>query len=285
LGSVETAADALRTATWLAAAASAAFSRHAARRSRPAQSGQDAQDPGDGLVSTYCNAVNSSVSWDRPWMQACAANSKYERAAMDLDTRIFYAVNHLARDTPWLHAVVSGYASYGTALFAVLMLAAWWIARREANPARMAAAVWTPLGVLIALAVNQPIADTVGETRPCNALHDIVVLHCNTDAGFPSDHAVMAGAATVGMWLVSRSLGVLAALAAAVMAFARVYVGAHYPQDVLAGFVLGAVVGLGGYALVRPLLRWLLTVVARTPLRLLILPAGAEPVTIVSRQQ
>lgn len=73
-----------------------------------------------------------------------------------------------------------------------------------------------------------------GEVRPCNALH-IVVLHCNTDAGVPSDHAVMAGAATVGLWLVQRQLGVLAVLAAAVMGFARVYVGAHYPQDVLAG--------------------------------------------------
>ncbi len=204
---------------------------------------------------------------------------------MDLDTRVFYAVNHLARDTPWLHAIVSGYASYGIALFAVLMLTAWWIARREANPARMAAAVWTPLGVLIALAINQPIADAVGENRPCNALHDIVVLHCNTDAGFPSDHAVMAGAATVGLWLVSRSLGVLTALAAGVMAFARVYIGAHYPQDVLAGFVLGAVVGLAGYALARTVLRWLLAAVARTPLRFLILPAGAEPATMTPRQQ
>lgn len=203
---------------------------------------------------------------------------------MNLDTRVFYAVNHFARDTPWLHPIVSGYASYGVVLFVVLMLAAWWIARGEANPARMAAAVWAPLGVLAALAINQPIADAVGETRPCNALHDIVVLHCNTDAGFPSDHTVMAGAATVGLWLVHRNLGALAALAACAMAFARVYVGAHYPQDVLAGFALGAVVSLAGYALARPLLRWLLTVVARTPLRFLIAPAAAEPARMTTRQ-
>ena len=67
----------------------------------------------------------------------------------------------------------------------------------------------------------------------------------------------------------------LAALAAGVMAFARVYVGAHYPQDVLAGFVLGAVVSLAGYALARPLLKWLLAVVARTPLRFLIASCGS----------
>ena len=29
---------------------------------------------------------------------------------MDLDTRIFYYINNFARDTPWLHPVVAGYA-------------------------------------------------------------------------------------------------------------------------------------------------------------------------------
>ena len=195
---------------------------------------------------------------------------------MDLDTRFFYAINHFTRDTPWLRPIVLGYANYGVVLFAGLMLAAWWIARREANPARMTAALWTPLGVLAALAINQPVAAAVGKTRPCNALHDIVVLHCNTDPGFPSDHAVMAGAATAGLWLVHRNLGALAALAAVVMGFARVYVGAHYPLDVLAGYALGAAVGIAGYALTRPLLCWLLTVIARTPLRTLIAPANTS---------
>lgn len=195
---------------------------------------------------------------------------------MNLDTRIFYAINHFARDTPWLHSAVLRYASYGTVLFAALMLAGWWIARVWADQVRMAAAIWIPLGVLVALGINQPIADTIGEVRPCNALHDIVVLHCNTDAGFPSDHAVMASAATVGLWLVSARLGALAALASAAMGFARVYVGAHYPQDVLAGFVLGAVVSLAGYALARPALNWVIGVLGRSPLRLLIAPSPAN---------
>src|SRR5262249_19857645 len=146
------------------------------------------------------------------------------------------------------------------------------------DPAGMTAAVWSPLGMLAALAINQPIASELNETRPCNALHDIVVLHCNTDAGFPSDHAVMAGAVTAGLWLGNRRLCALAALAAIVMAFARVYVAAHYPQDVLAGLALGAAVSLLGYVVARPLLRRLLTVVHRTPLRILVTASATEPV-------
>jgi undecaprenyl-diphosphatase len=189
---------------------------------------------------------------------------------MDLDTRIFYAIDHFACGTPWLHAVVSGYANYGTVLFALLMLAAWWIARSAGDPRRMVAALWVPLGVLAALAINQPIADTVGEVRPCNALHEIVVLHCNTDAGFPSDHAVMAGAATIGLWLVHRRLGEIAAVAALLMGFARVYVGAHYPQDILGGYALGALVGFGGYLIARPVLNRLIAAVGRSSLRTLV---------------
>lgn len=193
---------------------------------------------------------------------------------MDLDTRIFHTINDFARDLPWLQPIVAGYANYGTVLFALLMLAGWWTARSAADPRRMAAALWTPFGVLAALAINQPIADAVGEVRPCNALHDIVVLHCNTDPGFPSDHAVMAGAATLGLWLVHRRLGLITALASAAMGFARIYVGAHYPQDVLAGYALGVLVSVAGHLLIRPALIRLIDIIARSPLHSLVKPTG-----------
>ncbi|WP_020169873.1 phosphatase PAP2 family protein [Gordonia polyisoprenivorans] len=193
---------------------------------------------------------------------------------MNFIVRIFYDINNFARNTAWLHPVVTGYATYGIILFAALLLAGWWTARRDAG--RLVAAVWAPLGMLIALAINQPIAAAVDETRPCNALHDIVVLHCNTDAGFPSDHAVMVGAVTAGLWLVNRRLAAASALAAILMAFARVYIGAHYPQDVLAGLALGAAVSLLGFFLARPLLGRLLAVLTRTPLRPLFISAAVE---------
>ena len=60
----------------------------------------------------------------------------------------------------------------------------------------------------------------------------------------------------MGLLLVSRRLGAVAAVAAVLMAAVRVYVGAHYPLDVVAGLALGAVVsGLGWLLLRRPLTR------------------------------
>ena len=61
----------------------------------------------------------------------------------------------------------------------------------------------------------------------------------------------MGGAVAAGLLLVNRRLGLLACLAAALMAVARVYIAAHYPWDVLAGVAFGASVALLGWLLLR----------------------------------
>jgi hypothetical protein len=47
--------------------------------------------------------------------------------------RLFPLINEFARDTPWLHPVMIGYAEYAAVVFAALLLAGWWIARRRAG--------------------------------------------------------------------------------------------------------------------------------------------------------
>jgi membrane-associated phospholipid phosphatase len=167
-----------------------------------------------------------------------------------MNEQLFADVNEFARATSWMHPVMLGYAQYGVVLFALLLLAGWWVARRTGRG--MTAAVWAPVGMLLALAVNQPLVAAVAEARPYTTLHNILVLAApSTDPSFPSDHATMAGAVAAGLLLVNWRLGALAVVAAALMGFARVYIAAHYPQDVLAGFAVGATVTLLGYLIVR----------------------------------
>lgn len=183
----------------------------------------------------------------------------------------FRDVNDFAAHTTWLHAPMRLYAKDGVALFAVLLLAGWWIARRGGDLPRMARALWAPLGVLLALAVNQPIVNTVTEPRPYAALpHVLVLVSRSTDYSFPSDHAVMAGAVVLGTVLTSRRLGWLAAAMALLMAFARVYVGSHFPLDVVAGLAVGTLVSAGGYLVVRRPLLALVTAISHTRLRSLV---------------
>jgi membrane-associated phospholipid phosphatase len=159
-------------------------------------------------------AVGVVFSWDRP---------------------LFRDVNAFTRDTPWLHGGMLAYAAYGTVLFAALLLVGWWVARSSGDLVRVAAALWAPVGALVALAINQLLVNAWQEPRPYDVLSRISVLASRSnDYSFPSDHAVMAGAVAGGLFLVHRRLGAVALAAALLMAFARVYIGAHWPGDVLA---------------------------------------------------
>jgi undecaprenyl-diphosphatase len=185
-----------------------------------------------------------------------------------VDRSWYLAVNRFARDTPWLHEFFRAFAVYGVVLFALLLLGGWWLARADRSPGRMATALWAPRGALLAVAVNQPLGRFVGERRPYDGLHHVLLLvPRSTDFSFPSDHAVMAGAVAAGVLLTHRRLGLLASALALLMAFARVYVGAHFPFDVIAGLVVGAVVTTVGWVVVHHPLRRLVQVLCRTPLR------------------
>jgi membrane-associated phospholipid phosphatase len=179
----------------------------------------------------------------------------------------FLRINDFARDTPWLHSIITGYADYGIAVFAVLLLAGWWIARRGGDLTALAGAVWAPLGALAAVAINQPLVSVVAEPHPYAVLPDILVLaHRGSDPSFPSDYAMLAGAVAAGLWPVGRRLGTAALLAAAAMAFARVYIGAEYTHDVLAGLGLGVAVSVLGFWATRPILLRLLARAEQSPL-------------------
>jgi membrane-associated phospholipid phosphatase len=61
----------------------------------------------------------------------------------------------------------------------------------------------------------------------------------------------MGGAVATGLLLVNRRLGLIACVAAVLMAFTQVYIGAHFLWDVLRGLAFGANVALMACLLLR----------------------------------
>ena len=107
-----------------------------------------------------------------------------------------------------------------------------------------AATVWAADLVTLAL------KEIVGRPRPFQVLPEAdPLLRVSFGGSFPSGHAATSFAgALVLSFLARRGVPALFVLAAAI-AFSRVYVGAHYPLDVLAGALVGSLVGAGAIAL------------------------------------
>ena len=164
-----------------------------------------------------------------------------------MDWSIFHAVNRLAQRTSWAHGFFKAYANYGIVVFPMLLTYCGIVALRRGDATILTRSAWAAAGACVALAVNQPIADWIGSARPFAAHpHILTLVDRSTDPGFMSDHSIVAGGVAVGLCFVLRRVGFMALALAVLMAFTRVYVGAHFPSDVLGGFVFaGAIVIVG----------------------------------------
>ncbi|MFF4703013.1 phosphatase PAP2 family protein [Streptomyces sp. NPDC001288] len=172
-----------------------------------------------------------------------------------VDGPAYVDVVHLAQHAPdWLNDSVSAWSTYGLAVFAVFMVIAWWSARRVGATASVTALA-VPVVVVVAYAVDAALKLLVHENRPCRSLPVTVLETCPArgDWSFPSNHAAVAAAAAVALLFVFRRLGAVAVAAAVAMAASRVWVGVHYPHDVLAGAVVGALTVTAAMSVLR---RW-----------------------------
>jgi len=102
---------------------------------------------------------------------------------------------------------------------------------------------------LVSVRVVKPAID---RERPCHSLASVrAPLGCGSGKSFPSAHAAdTAAAAAVVSWA-APALAPLALAIALLVGVSRVYLGVHYPSDVVAGWVLGAAIGLALIAIAR----------------------------------
>ena len=110
------------------------------------------------------------------------------------------------------------------------------------------------LRFLVLAVVSVVVADAIGthlfkysflRARPCIGLADVrLLVGCTHLPSFPSNHAVNASVLATLTTLYRPRLWLPATTLALLVGYTRVYVGVHYPLDVLAGSVLGVVVAV-----------------------------------------
>jgi undecaprenyl-diphosphatase len=101
------------------------------------------------------------------------------------------------------------------------------------------------VGTTLATLASQALKRSLTRARPDSAIHGFEALAANPDRfSFPSGHTAAAFAVAVAFAGEPFGAGPLSLLLGVGIALSRVYLGAHYPLDVCAGAVLGAITGL-----------------------------------------
>ena len=192
-------------------------------------------------------------------MQAAPAAAGSVSTVTTFDDGWYRSVTDFARHTGWLNGIMSMLTVALIVVLALMVGYAAWRGWRAADRVALAASAWAGCGTVVSIGLGLGLKQVFHETRPCLALPGVTTVQAcpgPADYSFPSDHTTVAVALAAGLWLINRRLGLVGAAIALVEGFSRVYLGQHYPHDVLAAAVLSSVVVLGGWPLVRrPLMR------------------------------
>jgi undecaprenyl-diphosphatase len=110
---------------------------------------------------------------------------------------------------------------------------------------------FTVMAVVLSIAITDPLSvrvikPLVKRVRPCNLLSDVRTPCGGSSAySFPSVHAANQGASMTILSLAYPPATPTFAGIALLVGLSRVYLGLHYPSDILGGFLLGMLIGIG----------------------------------------
>jgi undecaprenyl-diphosphatase len=129
------------------------------------------------------------------------------------------------------------------AIFVLVAVAGglWLLARPGGSLRWKLAAASAALSAVIGLAVNAALGSLWYDTRPFvgHPAQTVLLIRHGPDNGFPSEHATVAFAVAFAVVAFSRPLGALLVVGAAAIALDRIFVGVHYPADLLASLGVG----------------------------------------------
>jgi len=170
---------------------------------------------------------------------------------MSFDLQLFRLINNLAGHNALLddlmRLLVNEY--FLTTIMSLILIIFWFEGQDGDQRERNQRAI---LQALIALFVANIILKLCNlryfRPRPFVGHEVNMLFYRPTDSSFPSNPATVGFSVAAALWLYNRRLGTLLLVLATLFGLSRIYCGVHYPLDVIAGALLGA---LSAYLVVR----------------------------------
>ncbi|MFH2136125.1 MAG: phosphatase PAP2 family protein [Patescibacteria group bacterium] len=154
-----------------------------------------------------------------------------------MDYYLFQLLNNLAgrwRPLDWFGIFCAEYLIFIMAF----VIVAWTIFNKNNRRADAAIILEIILAAFFSYLVKIIINLFYFRPRPFSA-HDVNLLIGKIfDGSFPSAHTFLSFAMAFGIYFYNKKLGTVLLILAAFVSFSRIYVGVHYPLDILGGVTL-----------------------------------------------
>jgi len=180
-----------------------------------------------------------------------------------VDWRLYHGIYSTSLHHHWLGTAFSDVEKASIPFMVVATAALWLLSRPGGDRKWKLAAGSAFAAAALALLVNLVIHSLYDRPRPYESHSIAHPWSSSTDASFPSDHASASLAIAFALLAFDLPIGIVFAVAAALIAVGRVLIGAHYPGDVGASIVVAFVSALVVVRYARPVIAFLVRAVER----------------------